>query len=75
MLSPKNRLKGRPAALYPLIRWLEVAQNQLYGCEHMVFNLWNCPPEHRSLGSVNRTRLALYLASRAGTAETEHGVS
>jgi hypothetical protein len=45
MLSPKNRLKGRQAALYPLIRWLEVAQNQLYGCEHMVFNLWNCPPE------------------------------
>jgi hypothetical protein len=44
-------------------------QNHLYDCWHMVFNPWNCPPEHRPLGSVNQTRLALYLASRAGTAE------
>ena len=64
MLSPKNRLKGRPAALYPLIRWLEVAQNQLYDCEHMVFNPWNWLPGHKPLGSVNRMRLAVYLASR-----------
>jgi hypothetical protein len=30
----------------------------------MVFNPWNCLPEHRPLGSVNRMRLAVYLASR-----------
>jgi hypothetical protein len=31
----------------------------------MVFNPWNCLPEHM-LGSVNRMRLAVYLASRGG---------
>jgi hypothetical protein len=36
-----------------------LTQNALYDCEHMVFNLWNCLPEHRPLGSV-----AVYLASR-----------
>jgi hypothetical protein len=41
-----------------------LAQNALYDCEHMVFNPWNCLPEHRPLGSVNRMRLAVYLASR-----------
>jgi hypothetical protein len=41
-----------------------LAQNQLYDCERMVFNPWNCLPEHRPLGSVNRMRLAVYLASR-----------
>ena len=41
-----------------------LAQNQLYDCEHMVFNPWNCLPEHRPLGSVNRMRLAVYFASR-----------
>jgi hypothetical protein len=40
------------------------AQNQLYDCEHMVFNPWNSLPEHRPLGSVNRMRFAVYLASR-----------
>ena len=40
-----------------------LAQNTLYDCEHMVFNPWNCLPEHRPLGSVNRMRLAVYLAS------------
>lgn len=40
-----------------------LAQNQLYDCEYMVFNPWNCLPEHM-LGSVNRMRLAVYLASR-----------
>ena len=39
-------------------------QNALYGCEHMVFNPWNCLPEHMPLGSVNRMRLGVYLASR-----------
>ena len=41
-----------------------LAQNQLNDCEHMVFNPWNCLPEHRPLGSVNRMCLAVYLASR-----------
>jgi hypothetical protein len=41
-----------------------LTHNALYDCEHMVFNPWNCLPEHRPLGSVNRMRLAVYLASR-----------
>ena len=41
-----------------------LVQNQLYDCEHMVFNPWNCLPEHRLLGSINRMCLAVYLASR-----------
>ena len=40
-----------------------LTQNELYDCELMVFNPWNCLPEHRPLGSVNRMRLADYLAS------------
>jgi hypothetical protein len=38
-----------------------LTQNALYDCEHMVFNPWNCLPERRPLGSVNRMRLAVYL--------------
>jgi len=30
----------------------------------MVFNPWNWLPGHKPLGSVNRMRLAVYLASR-----------
>jgi len=41
-----------------------LTQIALYDCEHMVFNPWNSLPEHRPLGSVNRMRLAVYLASR-----------
>jgi hypothetical protein len=41
-----------------------LTQNALYDCELMVFNPRNCLPEHRPLGSVNRMRLAVYLASR-----------
>jgi hypothetical protein len=44
-----------------------LTQNALYDHEHMVFNPWNCPPEHRPLGRVNRTQLAsLFLAGRYG---------
>ena len=39
------------------------AANQLYDREHMMFSPWNCLPEHRPLGSINRMRLAVYLAS------------
>ena len=41
-----------------------LTQNALYDCEHMVFNPWNWLPGHKPLGSVNRMRLAVYLASR-----------
>ena len=34
-----------------------------YECEHMTFNPWNCLEQHRPLGSLNRMRLAVYLAS------------
>jgi len=37
--------------------------NQRYECEHMTFNPWNCVQQHRPLGSINRMRLAVYLAS------------
>lgn len=37
--------------------------NQEYECEHMTFNPWNCLEQHRPLGSINRMRLAVYLAS------------
>jgi hypothetical protein len=40
-----------------------LSADQLYNCENMAFNPWNCLPEHRPLGSVNRMRLAVYLAS------------
>jgi hypothetical protein len=39
-----------------------LAQNQLYDCEHMVFNPWNCLPEHRP--AWQRQPDAVYLASR-----------
>jgi hypothetical protein len=38
-----------------------LTQNALYDYEHMVFNPWNCLPG--TCGSVNRMRLAVYLAS------------
>jgi hypothetical protein len=37
--------------------------NLEYECEHMTFNPWNCLEQHRPLGSINRMRLAVYLAS------------
>jgi len=37
--------------------------NQEHECEHMTFNPWNCSEQHRPLGSINRMRLAVYLAS------------
>lgn len=40
-----------------------LAPDQIYDGEHMTFNPWNCLQQHRPLGSVNRMRLAVYLAS------------
>jgi Catalase len=39
------------------------APHQRYETERMTFSPWNCLPEHRPLGSINRMRLAVYLAS------------
>jgi hypothetical protein len=52
-----------------------LTQNALYHCEHMVFNPWNSLPEHRPLGSIDRMRFAVYLASRQVRLKTEHGGS
>ncbi len=46
-----------------LIPKQELAADQQYDCERMMFSPWNCLPEHRPLGSLNRMRLAVYLAS------------
>jgi hypothetical protein len=39
------------------------AANQDCTCQDVAFNPWNCLPEHRPLGSLNRMRLAVYMAS------------
>jgi hypothetical protein len=39
------------------------ADGRLYECENLVFSPWNVLPEHRPIGSINRVRLAVYLAS------------
>jgi hypothetical protein len=36
---------------------------QMCDCEDISFNPWNCLPEHRPLGSLNRMRLVVYMAS------------
>jgi Catalase len=41
-----------------------LAPDQVYDGERMTFNPWNCVPQHRPIGSVNRMRLAVYLASQ-----------
>ena len=55
---------GRDRAAGKHCHFKSLTQNALYDCEHMVFNPWDCLPGHRPLGSVNRMRLAVYLASR-----------
>jgi hypothetical protein len=51
-----------------------LTQNALYDCEHVVFNPWNCLPEHRPRQrQPDAARRQSCLA--AGTAETEHGGS
>ena len=51
-----------------------LTQNELYDCEHMVFNPWNCLPEHtaRQRQPDAACRLSCLAAS---TAVTEHGGS
>jgi len=70
---PQERIARLGSIALPRQSFL--AQNQLYDCEHMVFNPWNSLPEHRPLGSVDRMRFAVYLASRQVRRKTEHGGS
>ncbi|MCA1458907.1 catalase [Bradyrhizobium sp. BRP22] len=37
--------------------------DRVFDGEHMMFSPWNCLQQHRPLGSINRMRLAVYLAS------------
>lgn len=37
--------------------------NHECACQDVSFNPWNCLPEHQPLGSLNRMRLAVYMAS------------
>jgi catalase len=37
--------------------------DRVFDGERMMFNPWNCLQQHRPLGSINRMRLAVYLAS------------
>jgi hypothetical protein len=41
-----------------------LSPEQIYDGERMTFNPWNCVPQHQPVGSVNRMRLAVYLASQ-----------
>jgi hypothetical protein len=33
-------------------------------CERAVFSPWHCLPEHQPVGSINRLRKEVYLASK-----------
>jgi len=46
-----------------LIQRQNLEPDRQYAGERTMFSPWNCLPEHRPLGSVNRMRLAVYLAS------------
>jgi hypothetical protein len=37
--------------------------DRVFDGERMMFSPWNCLQQHRPLGSINRMRLAVYLAS------------
>jgi hypothetical protein len=37
--------------------------DRVFDGEHMMFSPWNCLQQHRPLGSINRMRLAVYLAA------------
>ena len=38
---------------------------QIERCEALVFTPWHCLADHQPLGSINRLRKAVYLASEA----------
>jgi len=60
-IAPRDRTVRLGSIEIPRQNFL--TPDQLYECEHMTFNPWNCLEQHRPLGSINRMRLAVYLAS------------
>ena len=60
-IAPRDRTVRLGSIKIPRQNFL--TPNQEYECEHMTFNPWNCLEQHRPLGSINRMRLAVYLAS------------
>ena len=60
-ISPRDRTVRLGKIEIPKQNFL--TPDQEYECEHMTFNPWNCLEQHRPLGSINRMRLAVYLAS------------
>lgn len=59
--APRDRTVRLARIEIPTQDFLE--PNRRFDCEHMMINPWNCLPEHRPLGSINRMRLAVYLSS------------
>ncbi len=60
-IAPRDRTVRLGSIKIPRQNFL--TPNREYECEHMTFNPWNCLEQHRPLGSINRMRLAVYLAS------------
>ena len=60
-IAPRDRTVRLGSIEIPRQNFL--TPDQLYESEHMTFNPWNCLEQHRPLGSINRMRLAVYLAS------------
>jgi hypothetical protein len=60
-IAPRDRTVRLGSIKIPRQNFL--TPDQEYECEHMTFNPWNCLEQHRPLGSLNRMRLAVYLAS------------
>jgi hypothetical protein len=59
--APQDRIVRLARIEIPRQNFLE--PDRRFDCQHMMINPWNCLPEHRPLGSINRMRLAVYLAS------------
>jgi hypothetical protein len=60
-IAPRDRTVRLGSIKIPRQNFL--TPDREYECEHMTFNPWNCLEQHRPLGSINRMRLAVYLAS------------
>jgi hypothetical protein len=60
--SPQDRVVQLGTIAIPKQTFL--SPEQIYDGERMTFNPWNCVPQHQPVGSVNRMRLAVYLASQ-----------
>jgi len=53
-----------PIAKIKIPRQDFLTPDQVYDGEHMTFGPWNSLRQHRPVGSINRMRLAVYLASQ-----------